>query len=581
MLYNPYDEDRKTTFNILATLRPNLVLPPLLDKLHDATETLTEPHRLTACIATLSACSRPFVEHYPLDVLRVLEVLLPGLNINDIWKSTDIFILMSDLLEMIWIVDFSHPTNRRSDTITEEEEELLAKTSMFEDFVVTFTGHCLTLLENSSREQVGHDADAMDETLNDEEIAADAAITETFHKMVGRCSAKIFNLVFDKLKRYTQSTILEPAVAGAIFASMCKGCVAVQPEVTLEFFVPYLTQRIETILIDRGYDGTGTGGSKGRKADQELMYLLLLLFEVVNVRMLSVIPQPSPSLIKNMDKIFSVLDKTLSLQLHDEYLYAASVLENLIFNLVHVRPIQKLTSYDETQWSRESFHWGKSQKLDELQVTWYIPGKVELDMARGLLDRYLLPSLETLTKWTAKEIELEKEEVLRDLRRIYKIISGCSEVLPTIKSKPSFMSVLSSSVSMMDELSLTFNGGKHVRETVLGVMELVQKYLLETTPDDTDSLNAVVNAYDVLMFSFGLDESELNDHIDEHRTIKAHRLNKLVSNKEHLETIHIDRIAIQHETHLWLKNFLVEETLPTNMLDNVFELSVSQYSDVR
>ena len=41
--------------------------------------------------------------------------------------------------------------------------------------------------------------------------------------------------------------------------------------------------------------------------------------------------------------------------------------------------------------------------------------------------------------------------------------------------------------------------------------------------DDTDALNAVVAVYDVLLFSFGLDEDELNDHMEEHRTIKLHR----------------------------------------------------------
>ena len=60
-----------------------------------------------------------------------------------------------------------------------------------------------------------------------------------------------------------------------------------------------------------------------------------------------------------------------------------------------------------------------------------------------------------------------------------------------------------------------------------------------------------------------------------------HRINKLVSNKKHLWNIHVDRICIQHETHVWLKNFLVVETLPKEAIPNIFELSVSHYSEVR
>ena len=106
IVYNPFEEERKSIFHDLATIRPDLIIPPLLERLQSASESLTEPHRFTACLATLSSCSRPFVENYPLDVIKVITVIVPGININDIWKSTDIFILLSDLLEMIWLIDF-------------------------------------------------------------------------------------------------------------------------------------------------------------------------------------------------------------------------------------------------------------------------------------------------------------------------------------------------------------------------------------------------------------------------------------------------------------------------------------------
>ena len=67
----------------------------------------------------------------------------------------------------------------------------------------------------------------------------------------------------------------------------------------------------------------------------------------------------------------------------------------------------------------------------------------------------------------------------------------------------------------------------------------------------------------------------------EHRTIKLHRVNKLVQSKKHLWNIHIDRICIQHETHIWLKNFLVLETLPEAVVRDIFTLCISQYSEVR
>jgi hypothetical protein len=45
----------------------------------------------------------------------------------------------------------------------------------------------------------------------------------------------------------------------------------------------------------------------------------------------------------------------------------------------------------------------------------------------------------------------------------------------------------------------------------------LQTFLLSHSPYDSDSLNAIVTINDVLLLSFGMDEDELYDHLDEHR----------------------------------------------------------------
>ncbi len=54
-----------------------------------------------------------------------------------------------------------------------------------------------------------------------------------------------------------------------------------------------------------------------------------------------------------------------------------------------------------------------------------------------------------------------------------------------------------------------------------------------------------------------------------------------MSGKKHLLNIHVDRICIQHETHIWLKNFLSAETMPESAVTDIFQLSTSMYSEVR
>ena len=112
ILYNSFSDDRRNVFNVLATLRPSLVIPKLIEKLNESAQTLTEPHRFRACISTVSAISRSLVENYPIEVINILNIRLPGIDVNDIWKSFEIFVLLSDLLDMVYMIDFSNPAAR-------------------------------------------------------------------------------------------------------------------------------------------------------------------------------------------------------------------------------------------------------------------------------------------------------------------------------------------------------------------------------------------------------------------------------------------------------------------------------------
>ena len=100
--------------------------------------------------------------------------------------------------------------------ITELENDLLSRTALFEDWAMSFVDQCLQVIENSSREQTRQETDQMDDTLNEEEIAADCTISDTFHKMMVKCSPSIFQLVFKKIKHHVQTRILEPAVSTKI-----------------------------------------------------------------------------------------------------------------------------------------------------------------------------------------------------------------------------------------------------------------------------------------------------------------------------------------------------------------------------
>ena len=208
---------------------------------------------------------------------------------------------------------------------------------------------------------------------------------------------------------------------------MCKACVTVKPTQSLSFFIPHLCEKIEEKLHDRVQDNM---------PDRELQYALTLLSEVISVRGgLPTAKTDSNPLVPYIEDICTrVLDKTLYLKQKDEYELASGILEGLLYNLVHVRQVQRFPAQEESApiWSRDKFKWAKAGNLGTYHVDWYIPGECELSAVRSILQRYLQPSLDTLTSLSRKEIELDKETVLRNIRQVYRAVYGSSELLAPI-----------------------------------------------------------------------------------------------------------------------------------------------------
>ena len=56
-----YLETVRPCLSIMSSIRPDMFLPPLLDKLSTSLETLTEPHKFTAAVKCLGSVARILV----------------------------------------------------------------------------------------------------------------------------------------------------------------------------------------------------------------------------------------------------------------------------------------------------------------------------------------------------------------------------------------------------------------------------------------------------------------------------------------------------------------------------------------
>ena len=575
VLYNNYEDEARSVFSSLALISPDTVIPRLLQQMSSSADIITEPHRLHVCIQAVSAVATSVVTNFPKRAFELLHSLVPAIDVNDIWRSTDICICMSDLLETQSVSSPAPLPGLEDDTSSTISHN-------FEDFVSELLSKCFTLIENSKRENIRNDGTATDDYLNDEEIAADAAINETFLKLCINSSPEILTDIFNKLRVYITGRIVEPTVAGGILASMCRSAVQCSPVQGLQVFMPLLVPTILARLRDRQADTD--------KQDEELQFNLQvlksdmrnlvinkyfcfqLLGEVLSCTNVGIFRSEGSHVMPWLDKICSVLDETLHLKLKDEYELAHTVLQMLLTWLCRVRILE----------TRPRLRPGSEAmvRLAEVEMEWYVPGQEELAAVHSLLSSYLAPVMERLQQFAEGNITLDKETLQRNLKLLNKILIGISDMIEPETVSDKKENSLSQNMSWLDNLNIKI-GGESVRKIVRQLLSSVQRKLITDRSDDTDSITGIIYVYDMLLFSFGLDEDDIGDHIEDHKREKLHRENRLVRSKIHLPGVHIDRVCLQWETHLWLKNLLCLETLPRELMEDVLELCTHRYSEVR
>lgn len=197
--------DAAVALQNLSLVRPELVVPPVLEKLTVALETLTEPHRLLACMRCVVSVARSIVKggkYFPSGPTHVIPLLLnslPGIDPNDILKCITTFQFISTFVTLIPLADCSNAVDARED-LTPEEVEVCLSTAQFEDFVLQFMDRCFALIENCGFEHAaltGRDRD--NEKLNAEEGIIEIGIASTFGSVLTQCSPQIFEVKTNKI----------------------------------------------------------------------------------------------------------------------------------------------------------------------------------------------------------------------------------------------------------------------------------------------------------------------------------------------------------------------------------------------
>ncbi|XP_046740797.1 proteasome activator complex subunit 4-like [Diprion similis] len=563
----------------LATMRPKLIIPDVLERLYSVLDSLTEPHKLTASMNCVVAVARPLVQgmrNYntgyeyaegPSHVLHLLFSILPGIDPNDVRKSFITFRLISVFAGIIPIVDSS----RVPDPISEEDRLICESTSRFEDFVLQFLDKVFSLIDSSSLEFVRHESHGEDRKSKLESWL-EHALGGGCRGLLDQTSDAIFDCALRKFRSLATERILETQVAGRLAAVLCRSFSHANGQQTLRVLVPPLVRNILDAV------GQSDDIAKEENLDNQLLYSMQLLVATLETNGNYLLPY--------MDTLMEVLDKTLYLKSREGSQTAARLLRIVLLCLSMVGLADSKTSvgdYNDPEYMSIK-DWGQAVDKKDLNAKWYVPGVDEVAAIKKFFSKYLPPVLEKIKRFTADKNTLTREELLTNLNIMKAILTSCEAFLP-VWSEPPIETVESAlewtftpELGIRGELSMP--DGSNVRKHIANILRDLQLSMLRDAEDDIKSLFVVIEIWGSLLLGrirIGEDyEARRKNFSMTHKLIE----DKLKGKQKHMRITMVQRAAIQHEIRFMESVVCLTETHKSIMLE-LFKLGTSRYGEVR
>ncbi|XP_012271997.1 proteasome activator complex subunit 4 isoform X2 [Orussus abietinus] len=563
----------------LATMRPSLVIPDVLERMYSTLDSLTEPHKLTAVMICMVAVARPMVQGsrnvnkgytYPEGPSHVLPLLfssLPGIDPNDARKCFVTFRLISVYATLVPIMDSS-----KSQAPMDEEERLVCEsTSRFEDFILQFLDRIFAFIESSSLEFVRLESLAGDGKSKLESMA-ESALAGVCTSLLIQTNDALFECALHKLRSFVTERILETKVAGQLAAVLCKIFTRVNGHNTLRALLPVLSETILECV------GEGDEIIKEENLDNKLLYAMLLLSEIVDTLGNHLLPY--------LGTLKCVLDKVLHLKSREGSRLAHRLLKEVLHSLSNVAPntYHTLTkNYNDPEYPSIR-NWGQGIEVNSLNIEWYVPGDEEITAVQEIFSRYLPPEVARIEEYSIDKKSLTREELLTSLNIVNSIVEGCESLLPIWSEPPVVMETVLDQKPFLPTLGIKgeikMPDGSNVRCYLAKVMCTLQDMMLENSEDDVKSLFVLIRIWSGLL----LGKMRLRNLHEARRKnfqfAKKILEDKLLGKKRHLGPFIIERATLQHESRIFSQAPCLTET-HLLMMEKLFKLSISRYADVR
>uniref|UniRef100_A0A8C2H092 Proteasome activator subunit 4b n=1 Tax=Cyprinus carpio TaxID=7962 RepID=A0A8C2H092_CYPCA len=544
----------------LALMRPELVIPPVLEKTYPAMETLTEPHQLTATLSCMIGMARSLLSggrHYPEGPAHVLPLLmraLPGVDPNDFSKC----MFIATFTTLVPLVDCSSALHEKND-LTEMERELCSASAEFEDFVLQFMDRCFALIDSSTLEQTREETET--EKMTHLESLVELGLSSTFSTILTQCSMEIFKVALEKVFNFATTNIFETRVAGRMVADMCRAAAKCHPAESLRLFVPHCCNAITHLTANEDV-------SNEEELDKELLWNLQLLSEVTRV--------DGEKLLPYRTQLVQTLQLTLRLRCKQGYSLACNLLHHILRSTALTYPTDYCSVPGGFNRPLQEYlpikDWGRPGDLWNLEIRWHVPSSEETAFVFYVLDLLLQPELQRLQRYAQGEQDMSRDDVLQSLCVVQHCLLGAGSMLPPLDGRTLLIKTL---------LIFPDESRENYREAICKVMRQLLHYILEHSEDDTKSLFAIIKIISDLMHFRGSHKHEFDSRWKSFTLVKKSMENRLHGKKQHIRALLIDRVLLQHEMRKLLVEGCEYKTVHQDLLRDLLRLSTSTYSQVR
>ncbi|KAI8616672.1 hypothetical protein BC830DRAFT_1117031 [Chytriomyces sp. MP71] len=586
--------DANGAIKCCAWLESVIVLPKVLERVLPALENLTETHRTQACLSNLGLTIVPIVNRqlYPDGARSFVELLnlsLPGIDMNDPSKTVSTFAFLSSALMVVPVADVSLGGGRDE---SDADADVRLSTAAFEDWVVQFLGRIFTLFENLPQIHGASNQNTMENVVVNMAVYA-------LQVLFQQCEAHIHEGAVAHLARWIDGNGI-PAATKSLgkFVSVAGGG---NPAVKLRAFLKTAVTRVREEI--EGGAGTrpslpGNGGlpfSFASSGDARLHWYQSVLLNTVH--------GSGEALLAFKGPVESGVEEMVQrLRSYRGVKWAGKAIEAVVGALAGVYP-REFRSFEKSVWEdsaamAESYkRWGEFGDAKNFTVDWHVPNDDEVDWAVSMLRKYGKMCMDRLT------------ELMKDSEAT---MDGASDVKRDQSFEFSRWALLlrgvaggvSSLMAPWDDISSRVKGAKdhtaypecgylpkgHRYHTEMArlrldlgeVLERLVNHFQKFREDDIQPLKQIIKTLVKFVSFRGVKAGQLANLINGYKYIKS-TVATVEGDKKLPRFLLVKRSQI---LHLHRRRFAFSHCTPHTvqseaLMTRLFELSISRYAEIR